>query len=146
MFKGGKGNTAGPTNSPDKLNRIVEGTSIKGDIKTDSNFRMDGSLDGTLEAAGKLVIGVSGKITGEISCANADIEGKIHGNIKVDGLLMLKSTAKIIGNIVAGKIGVETGAKFEGNCNMSNAPVEITNKIAKESKAEIKSEEEQLVY
>ena len=130
MFKGGKGNTAGPTNSPDKLNRIVEGTSIKGDIKTDSNFRMDGS----------------GKITGEISCANADIEGEIHGNIKVDGLLMLKSTAKIIGNIVAGKIGVETGAKFEGNCNMSNAPVEVTNKIAKESKAEIKSEEEQLVY
>ncbi|MEO9533757.1 MAG: polymer-forming cytoskeletal protein [Crocinitomicaceae bacterium] len=146
MFKGGNGKTAGPTNSPDKLNRIVEGTSIKGDVKTDSNFRMDGSLEGTLEAAGKLVIGVTGKITGDIFCANADIEGEIHGNIKVDGLLMMKSTAKIIGNVVAGKIGVETGAKFEGNCNMSNAPVEVTNKVVKEQEVKSESEEEQLVY
>jgi cytoskeletal protein CcmA (bactofilin family) len=148
MFKGGNGKTAGPANSADKLNRIVEGTNIKGDVKTDSNFRMDGSLEGTLKAAGKLVIGVTGKITGEINCANADIEGEIHGDINVDGLLMLKSTAKIIGNIVAGKIAVETGAKFEGNCSMSKASVQVTNKAVKDggSKPKSKTQDEQLVY
>ena len=143
MFKGGNGKAAGPANSPDRLNRIVEGTSITGDVKTDSNFRLDGSLDGTLSSTGKLVIGVTGKIVGEIVCSNADIEGEIQGNIKVDGLLMIKSTAKIVGNIVAGKIGIETGAKFEGNCNMSDAPTEVTNAFVKEVESE---NEEQLVY
>ena len=143
MFKGGNGKTAGPTNSPDRLNRIVEGTSIKGDVKTDSNFRLDGTLEGTLDSTGKLVIGTTGKIVGEVVCANADIEGEIQGNIKVDGLLMIKSTAKITGNIVAGKIGIETGAKFEGNCNMSNAPTDVTNNFVKEVEAE---NEEELVY
>jgi cytoskeletal protein CcmA (bactofilin family) len=143
MFKGGNGKAAGPANSPDRLNRIVEGTNITGEVKTDSNFRLDGSLNGTLNSTGKLVIGVTGKIVGEIVCANADIEGEIEGNIKVDGLLMIKSTAKITGNIVAGKIGIETGAQFEGNCNMSDAPVEVTNAFVKEVDTE---NEEELAY
>lgn len=120
MLKGAKGKSTGQTNSPDKLNRIVDGTNIKGDIKTDSNFRLDGKLVGTLETTGKLVIGVSGKVEGDVICANADIEGEINGNIKVDGLLMLKASARINGNIVAGKIGVENGAEFNGQCSMGS--------------------------
>lgn len=129
MRKGVKNKVAGPTGSPDKLNRIVEGTSITGDVVTDSNFRLDGYLKGTLESAGKLVVGPSGKIEGEIVCGNADIEGEIVGNIKVDGVLILKSTARITGNIVAGKIGVENGAEFNGNCSMSGKPVEMNNNV-----------------
>ncbi|MEX1000829.1 MAG: polymer-forming cytoskeletal protein [Crocinitomicaceae bacterium] len=123
MFKGGNGKSVNTTSSPDKLNRIVEGTNIKGDINTDSNFRLDGSLEGTLNTAGKLVVGVNGKVEGEIICNNADIEGEIIGNIKVDGILLLKSTARITGNIIAGKIGVENGAEFNGKCNMTGTPV-----------------------
>lgn len=120
MFKGGNGKVEGPTNSPDQLNRIVEGTRIKGEVNTESNFRLDGILVGSLITSGKLVIGVSGKVEGEISCNNADIEGEILGNIKVQGLLTLKSTAKITGNIKAGKIAVENGAEFNGDCAIGN--------------------------
>ena len=126
MRKGVKNKVVGPTGSPDKLNRIVEGTSIQGDVNTDSNFRLDGYLKGTLNSSGKLVIGTTGKIEGKITCANADIEGEIVGDITVEGLLILKSTARIKGNIVAGKIGIENGAEFNGNCNMSGKPVEVT--------------------
>jgi cytoskeletal protein CcmA (bactofilin family) len=143
MRKGVKNKVAGPTGSPDRLNRIVEGTSITGDVKTDSNFRLDGYLKGTLESTGKLVIGVSGKIEGEIVCGNADIEGEINGNIKVDGLLLLKSTAKINGNIVAGKIGIENGAEFNGNCNMSGSPVAIDELPMENGQEETQNE---LVY
>jgi len=139
MLKRGNGKVEGPTNSPDQLNRIVEGTRIKGDVKTESNFRLDGILDGTLVTTGKLVIGVSGKVEGEISCNNADIEGEILGNIKVQGLLTLKSTAKITGNINAGKIAVENGAEFNGNCGIGNSPAtnQKTNLIN-----EVKEQEE----
>ena len=144
MFKGGNGKQAGPSNSPDKLNRIVEGTSIKGDVKTDSNFRIDGTLDGTLETIGKLVIGVTGRIEGEITCGNADREGEFIGNIKVDGLLLLKSTAKINGNVTAGKIAIENGAVFNATCKMGGAPVEVENNFISES--EPTKETEELVY
>lgn len=139
MLKGGKGKEP-VTNSPDKLNRIVDGTHIKGDVKTDSNFRIDGSLVGTLDTTGKLVIGTTGKIEGEIKCSNADIEGTIEGNIVVDGVLLIKSTAKIYGNITAGQIGIEVGADFKGQCNIAKTKNTIPAQEA------VKQEESELVY
>jgi len=116
MFKGGNGKED-VSNSPDKLNRIVDGTHIKGDIKADSNFRIDGILVGSIDTLGKLVVGPSGRIEGNVKCANADIEGEMTGNIIVDGLLNIKSTAKIQGDITTNQIGIEIGAQFKGICN-----------------------------
>lgn len=142
MFKGGNGKEP-IANSPDKLNRIVDGTHIKGDVKTDSNFRIDGELVGTIDTMGKLVVGTTGRIEGEIKCANADIEGTIEGNLVVDGDLLIKSTAKIYGTITAGRIGIEVGADFKGQCNIEKT----TNTIkAQEELVQQTQEESELVY
>ena len=117
MFKGG--NSKEVNDQPNKLNRFVEGTNIKGDIVSESNIRIDGELVGNLTTTGKLVIGPTGKITGDIVCLNADIEGAVTGTIKVDGILLLKSTAVFNGSITTNKIGVENGAEFNGNCSMN---------------------------
>lgn len=144
MFKGGQGKVDTVGNSPDKLNRIVDGTNIRGDVKTDSNFRIDGELIGTLDTSGKLVVGATGKIEGEIRCANADIEGYIKGDITVDGVLMIKSTAKIHGTITAGQIGIEVGADFKGQCNVKKTAGAISFDTPNiEAVAE---EESELVY
>lgn len=105
-------------NSPEKLNRIVDGTSIEGDIKSDSNIRIDGRLKGTINTKGKLVIGATGTIEGEIHCEHADIEGTFIGKIRVTGLLTLKATSKLTGDIVTGKLAIEPGAVFSGSCSM----------------------------
>jgi len=107
------------TNSPDRLNRIVEGTSIEGDIKSDSNIRIDGRLKGTITTKGRLVIGTSGSIEGEIICDNADVEGSFVGKISVNQLLSLKATAKLNGDIITNKLAIEPGASFSGSCSMS---------------------------
>lgn len=140
MFKG-SGNKSEVVNSPDKLNRLVEGTQVKGEIRTDSNFRLDGELVGNMNTLGKLVIGSNGRIEGDIVCGNADIEGEIVGNITVDGILILKSTAKITGNIIAKKLGIEEGASFTGNCNMGSTPPEMVV-----PPMNVKENESQLVY
>ena len=90
VFKSDKHTMAGYSNgsqSPERLNRIVEGTHIEGDIKSDSNIRIDGYVKGTINVKGRLVLGPTGKIDGNIYCKNADIEGKLnkyridkHGN------------------------------------------------------------------
>jgi cytoskeletal protein CcmA (bactofilin family) len=139
MFKGGNGKED-VTNSPDKLNRIVEGTFIKGDIKADSNFRIEGVLEGSLNTLGKLVIGPTGKIVGEVKCSNADIEGELIGTIIVDGLLNIKSTAKIEGNITTNQIGMEVGCSFSGVCNYAErneAPLMAETTTRGESASEV---------
>ena len=106
------------TNTPGKLNQIVEGTEIKGTFNSDSNLRVDGKIEGSVDITGKLVLGVNGYIEGDIVCENAEVEGTFKGNIKVRSFLSLKSTAKILGDIYTQKISVEPGAIFTGNCVM----------------------------
>ena len=65
-----------------KTNRIVEGTIINGDIISQADFRLDGSLIGNFQSEGKIVIGPAGSVIGDIVCKNADIEGKFEGNSK----------------------------------------------------------------
>ena len=101
-----------------KTNRIVEGTSIVGDIVSKADFRLDGELIGNFTSQGKLVIGATGVIKGEIICNNADIEGEFHGKIKVLEVLNIKATAKIHGEVAVGKLSIEPGAEFTATCTM----------------------------
>ena len=141
MFKGGNGK-AEISNSPDKLNRIVEGTQITGEIKADSNFRIDGILIGSLDTLGKLVVGPTGRIEGDVKCSNADIEGEMIGTITIDGLLSIKSTAKIEGNITTNQIAIEQGAAFSGVCNYAEQP----EASLLESSPKIDEADSELVY
>ena len=121
MFKSEKTNSnivKTNINSPELLNRIVEGTSIEGQINSKSNIRIDGFLKGTVITQGRLVLGPEGKIEGEIQCNNADIEGTLNGTINVKELLTLKNTAKLQGDISTNKLAIEPGAVFSGTCSM----------------------------
>lgn len=114
-----------------KTNRIVEGTIIKGNINSISDFRLDGELIGNFQTEGKLVIGPAGSVIGDIDCKNADIEGNFKGKIQVEELLNVKSTAIIDGEVHVGKLSVEPGAMFTATCSMKN---QVKNLIPNEGK------------
>jgi cytoskeletal protein CcmA (bactofilin family) len=101
-----------------KTNRIVEGTTIQGDIISPADFRLDGHLVGNFQSKGKIVIGPAGIVKGDVICKNADIEGKFEGKIQVQEILNIKSKAHIIGEVVCGKLSVEPGAEFSASCIM----------------------------
>jgi cytoskeletal protein CcmA (bactofilin family) len=101
------------------INLIGVGTIINGDIQSSGDIRIDGTLTGSLTTAGKLVIGETGKIKGDINCKNSDISGVVEGKILVSELLTLKLTAKILGDIITSRLTVEPGALFTGTCNMA---------------------------
>ncbi|MBK8366337.1 MAG: polymer-forming cytoskeletal protein [Bacteroidetes bacterium] len=109
------------------INLIGNGTTIIGDIKSNGDVRIDGTLKGNLSISGKLVVGPSGNIEGNIICQNADISGEIHGKVTVSELLSLKASAKVLGDIVTGKISIEPNATFTGTCNMGAVVKNITN-------------------
>lgn len=100
------------------INRIVEGTSIEGEIRCESNIRIDGSFVGNLSTKGRLVIGPAGRIEGTVNCQNAEIEGLVKGKLYVQQMLSLKGTAKVEGDIFTDKLAIEPGSSFTGACNM----------------------------
>ena len=101
-------------------NRISHETVITGDIESNGGFRIDGTINGTLKTAAKVVIGKDGKLEGTLECNNADVEGEVSGKLIVEGLLTLKSTAKINGEVITQKLAVDPGATFNATCKMES--------------------------
>ena len=77
------------------INLLGAGTKINGDITSNGDFRIDGNLLGNITISGKLVLGSTGRIEGNIQCANADLSGEVKGTVNISETLSLKSTAKI---------------------------------------------------
>lgn len=111
------------------INLIGAGTTITGDIQSDGDIRIDGSLIGNIITKGKIVIGTTGKINGEITCKNFDLSGKIEGKVNAENLLSLKASSNIKGDINAGKLAVEPGAVFTGTCEMKDNSLISSNKF-----------------
>jgi cytoskeletal protein CcmA (bactofilin family) len=118
------------------INLISLGTDITGDIKSSGDIRIDGSLTGNLNTKGKVVIGTTGKVKGEVNCKNSEVAGLIEGKIIVGQLLNLKASSKIHGDIVTLKLSIEPGAVFSGNCKMSDTDTNAGTGIIKEKEPE----------
>jgi cytoskeletal protein CcmA (bactofilin family) len=100
---------------------IAAGTTLKGDIHSSGDIRIDGTLQGNIQSTAKVVIGANGVVEGDISGQQADIMGRTTGTIKVKELLQLKGGSNVTGNIHAAKLQIETSANFNGQCHMTNA-------------------------
>jgi len=106
-------------------NVVAKNTSITGDIISEGDFRIDGTLEGTLKTNGRVIIGVEGIIKGKVESKNADVEGKFSGELLVHETLIIKGTANISGDVVIGKLSVEPGAVFNASCAMKGAVKEL---------------------
>jgi len=106
------------TDNGTAVNLISQGTEITGDIKSTGDVRIDGVLNGNMVTKGKVVIGPTGRVKGEVECKNSEISGLIDGKITVSQLLNLKASSRINGTIITAKLSIEPGAVFTGNCAM----------------------------
>lgn len=115
----------GGENKVSERNVIGKNTQITGDIISEGDFRIDGTLEGTIKTNGRVIIGDSGFIKGRVECTNADVEGKFSGELMVSNTLTVKATATISGDVVIGKLSVEPGAAFNATCAMKGAVKEL---------------------
>src|SRR5690349_17735039 len=114
---------------------IAAGTTLKGDISSNGDIRIDGNLQGNIQCQAKVVIGANGSVEGDISGQQADIMGKVSGTIKVKELLQLKGGSHVNGNLYAGKLQIEPSANFNGQCHMTTATNGQVNEVVAEKKA-----------
>ena len=103
---------------------LEKDSSIKGEFKSECDFRVDGNFEGSIETNGKVVIGKNGRIEGTVVCFSADIEGAINGTIHVKDLLSIRSTGEVKGDVVMSKLVVESGAIFNAKSSMKDENAE----------------------
>ncbi len=138
MFKGkSKSEFFAETSGTNAASLISAGTTLTGDLNSNADLRIDGTLVGNINSTAKVIIGANGTVKGDINGQQADILGRVTGAVKVKELLQLKGSSVIQGNIHAGKLQVEPTATFNGECHMNVAP----SAVEKTDKAEQKLDE-----
>jgi cytoskeletal protein CcmA (bactofilin family) len=108
------------------INLLSAGTTVKGEIRLTGDLRLDGTFNGVIHCKGKVVVGPTGVIEGEINCQNADFSGENKATVRVAELLTLKESAKFTGEITTNKLAIEPGAKFSGTCAMESTGARIS--------------------
>jgi cytoskeletal protein CcmA (bactofilin family) len=108
-----------------EINVVAKNTTINGDIISEGDFRIDGTLEGNIKTKGRVIIGIDGSVKGKIDAVNSDIEGKFSGELLVQETLTIKATAIISGDVIIGKLSVEPGATFNASCSMKGAIKEL---------------------
>ncbi len=103
---------------PPQANMVTPGSEFEGTLRTDDNIRVSGKVTGSLHAGGKIVVAPEGRVEGDVHADVADIAGHVKGDLRIKTCLLLTSTARVEGTITTGRLIVEEGAEFDGECTM----------------------------
>lgn len=109
--------TNGPVTSDGRA-CLDRGTKISGKISFEGPARIDGEVDGEINAKDSLAIGESAVVTAQIRAASVSVAGKVSGDITATQRIEIRPSAKVSGNITAPILAVQEGALFEGHCSM----------------------------
>lgn len=120
------------------FNMISEGTRLKGDVFSEDDIRVSGTIDGEASSKGRVIVTSSGVIEGNIRAKDADLAGKLEGEMFISGKLVLRQSAVINGDIHTKSLLVEEGAKINGVCKMG---VETEGDAVNDRKSSQPSEE-----
>ena len=107
-----------PTVNVNEVSRISTGTTVKGEISSSNDIRIDGTFEGKIYSKGRVVVGEKALIKGDIVCSNVDFWGTMEGNFFVKDTLSLKSSCKVDGDLNTRRLQMELDANFNGNCRM----------------------------
>lgn len=118
------------------VSTIATGTTVNGDMESDSDMRIDGNIIGNVYCKSKIVLGESGIIQGDLHAANADILGTVNGNVIAKDLLCLKAKCTVNGNVNTKRLQIEPNATFNGQCKMTSDQV-TTGKTMSDKKVEM---------
>jgi cytoskeletal protein CcmA (bactofilin family) len=99
---------------------ISNGVKIEGKVSSTGSIRVDGTLQGDLNAKGNVTVGEQGSITGEIIANMVTIGGNVIGTVNAKDKLVLEAKCVLKGDVITKVLAIEAGAKFDGKSNMGD--------------------------
>jgi cytoskeletal protein CcmA (bactofilin family) len=109
---------------------ISGGVKLEGNLQSEGNVRIDGSVVGNVIVKGNLTLGENCNIHGEIKANNIIMGGKVEGKVTSMETLRLEAKSILKGDLITKKLIVEEGAVFEGHSSMNSR--EVSSQISHE--------------
>lgn len=106
---------------------IGKGARVQGTVTISGTVRVDGFVDGAVEAEKDLIVGQGGLVTASVTAANVTVAGELRGNVKASGRLEIARTGKVFGDVAIASFVVEEGATFLGKCEMLKTDARYAN-------------------
>jgi cytoskeletal protein CcmA (bactofilin family) len=97
---------------------LGENCKFTGDIEAKGTLRIDGVLDGKIEASDTVIVGKGGMVKGEIHASHAIVSGTVEGNIFAKRKVELEAGSKLLGDVESVSLVIEDGVFFEGSSKM----------------------------
>ncbi len=97
---------------------LGRGTRITGRVSFDNSARIDGHVEGEIEAKGPLLIGEHAVVNAQITGTSIVVHGRVTGDIRASERLEVRSPGKLFGNIITPSLVIDEGVVFEGQCSM----------------------------
>ena len=99
---------------------ISQHCTIEGNLLTQNSVKVDGRIQGNLQAIGQAIIGEHGLVMGDVHSTDLLVFGRLEGNVRAKAV-QLKPTARILGNIETETLEVEPGAFYQDSVTMLGA-------------------------
>lgn len=121
-----KEQTAKPAAEPPKrrgtgqpsLSMIASDLKVIGDLETDGVVKIEGRVEGTINAAAQVLVSQGALITGDIHTKEAVVGGEVKGVIHADERVEIQATALVNGDILTKRIVVLEGGRVNGAVKM----------------------------
>lgn len=114
---------------------LGEDTTFSGKLTFNGAVRIDGKMDGEVHTDDTLIVGEKGIMEADITAGTVICRGKIKGTIKASKRIEIHANSEVVGSISAPSLLVETGALFDGTCDMTGSEGKII-KLVKNEEAE----------
>jgi len=102
---------------------LTPGTAIKGEIKCEGNILLNGEFEGLIVSHSEVVVGKSGRVTGEIQAQKLLVSGEFHGNF-IGEVIDIMPYGKVYGDVKVNNIIIEPNAVFEGETKIVTGRVQ----------------------
>lgn len=108
---------------------IQSGVTIRGEVKSDGEIRIDGVLEGSIVSKSRIVVGTTGIVQADIDGSEVVVMGKVCGNIVGNQRIEMKKGAHVEGDLSTRSLVIEEGVFFRGQSRMAseNVPTAAPN-------------------
>ena len=129
--------------TPSGVAETIVGTSVKlkGNLKSDGDITIDGSVNGEVRTKGLVNIGPNANIIASVRAKKVTVAGTVQGNVEATERLTITETGRVYGDITAHILSVAPGAVFSGKSVMmekiKQEDIEpVSEEVAEEPKPE----------
>ncbi len=97
------------------------GMTVTGDVSGEGEFRIEGRVEGSVSAAGRVIVEARGEVLGDIEAAEVVASGKVSGKITASGTVRLEKSCQIEADVEAATISLEEGGVVNGTLKMKSS-------------------------